>query len=178
MINIPLEYYLDRYEVTRDGRVISKEFTDTIGRVKKEIELKQGTTVDGYKKVVFCKNGCRKTYLVHRLVALLYIENPHNYPQINHKDESRDNNNVDNLEWCDVIYNNNYGDRSLKASKTTRNNKFSKPVNQYTMDMELINTYPSIMEAKRNGFHNGHIIDCCKFKTKHHKGYIWRYAND
>ena len=55
------------------------------------------------------KDGKQKSYRTHRLVAQAFIDNPNNLPEINHKDEDKTNNNVDNLEWCDSKYNHNYG---------------------------------------------------------------------
>jgi hypothetical protein len=60
---------------------------------------------DGYYQVTLSKNGTLKTFLVHRLVALTYIPNSNNYPCINHKDCNRKNNNLNNLEWCTIMYN-------------------------------------------------------------------------
>ena len=53
--------------------------------------------------------NCRKTKRVHRLVAQAFIPNPNGYKEINHKDEDKTNNRVSNLEWCDRLYNMNYG---------------------------------------------------------------------
>ena len=63
----------------------------------------------GYLRVNLFKNNKGKTHKVHRLVAEAFIPNPNNYPQVNHKDENKANNNVDNLEWCTNKYNVNYG---------------------------------------------------------------------
>lgn len=63
----------------------------------------------GYFRVALSKNGIIKRCFVHRLVAEAFRPNPNNYPQVNHKDENRQNNCVDNLEWCTQLYNVNYG---------------------------------------------------------------------
>jgi len=55
------------------------------------------------------RDGDRKKFPVHRLVASTFIPNPNNYPQINHKDEDKTNNSISNLEWCTAKYNINYG---------------------------------------------------------------------
>lgn len=70
----------------------------------------------GYYKVHLCKNGKSKYITVHRLVAQAFISNPNNYPCVNHKNETRTNNTVDNLEWCTQKYNCNYGNHSIKDS--------------------------------------------------------------
>lgn len=78
------------------------------------------------------KDGCVKRYNVHRLVAQAFIPNPNNLPEINHLDEDKTNNCVDNLEWCTAKYNSNYGNRNKKISflkrerdKQNRRNKSS-----------------------------------------------------
>ena len=84
--------------------------------------LHQCVRKSGYKQVTLCKvdeDGYRtqRVYRVHRLVAQAFIPNPKNLPQINHKDENKSNNCVDNLEWCTAKYNINYGERNAKVSK-------------------------------------------------------------
>ena len=74
----------------------------------------------GYLQVNLLDNGKQKTAKVHRLVAEAFLPNENNYPCVNHKDENRKNNNVSNLEWCTHEYNNNYGTRKEKASKTMK----------------------------------------------------------
>lgn len=165
--------YEGLYQVSNYGKVKSFNY---LGHGKIAI-LKPSTTNDGYLRVVLCVNRVRKYMSVHRLVAETFIENVNNLPQVNHKDENPSNNYVYNLEWCTVKYNSNYGSRNEKLS-FSKMNKCSKSVIQYDRDGNFINQYPSIREAERSGFRSGHIIDCCKGKTKHHKGYIWRYTND
>lgn len=79
------------YMVTREGEVINTKS----GRV-----LKQEENSCRYLRVTVCKNNKPKRYFVHRLVAIAYIPNPSNLPQVNHKDGDKQNNHVDNLEWC------------------------------------------------------------------------------
>ncbi len=71
--------------------------------------IKPNTTNKNYYFVVLCKNGIRNYCRVHRLVAETFIPNPDNLPCVNHKDENKQNNNVENLEWCTIKYNTNYG---------------------------------------------------------------------
>ena len=77
----------------------------------------------GYLQVHLSKNGKHYAKSIHRLVAQTFIPNPNNYSQVNHKDEKRDNNNVENLEWCNCKYNNNYGNRNKKISESISGGK-------------------------------------------------------
>ena len=79
--------------------------------------LKVSYTYNGYERVGLSKNNKTKKYLVHRLVAETFIPNPNNYPCINHKDENKQNNNINNLEWCTRSYNINYGNRNNNLNK-------------------------------------------------------------
>jgi hypothetical protein len=84
----------------------------------KERLLSPRTDKDGYKEVLLCNNCKRKCFKIHRLVAQAFISNPNNYPVINHKDENPSNNIVENLEWCTVKYNTNYGTTQERRRKT------------------------------------------------------------
>ena len=84
--------------------------------LKRKIEIKQYEN-KGYFGVYLYKLGERRFMLVHRIVAMAFIANPNNYPQINHIDENRGNNAVENLEWCSAKYNANYGHRREKMRK-------------------------------------------------------------
>ena len=99
--------YEGLYQVSNYGRVRSLKYG-------KEKILKQQINTDGYLHIDLYKNKKRKNYNVHRLVTIAFLENPNNYPQVNHKDENKQNNHIDNLEWCDYKYNCNYGTRKNK----------------------------------------------------------------
>lgn len=107
--------YEGRYKISNKGRV--KSLINNKGNFREKI-LKPSKDKDGYLQVGLSKNGIQKTKRIHQLVAKAFIKNPCNYPLINHKDENKSNNNVDNLEWCTVIYNNNYGTRNKRLSKS------------------------------------------------------------
>ena len=162
----------ENYQVSSFGRVKS------LGNNKKRKEkiLKQNDDGDGYLHVKFCKDGKEQSFRVHRLVAQAFIPNPNNFPQVNHKDENKANNRVENLEWCTHEFNSNYGTRNQRISEANTNHPSkSKAVVQLTLDGEFVAEYSSSKEAQRNGFHRGNIISCCRGKRKTHKGYLWQY---
>lgn len=140
--------------------------------------LKQNNDGRGYNVVTLCKNGTKTTHRVHRLVAEAFIPNPNAYPCINHKDEDKTNNMADNLEYCTVKYNSNYGTRNNRlGEKLTNRPDESKSVLQFTLDGEFVNEYPSMAEAQRQtGIDSGNISSCCRGdRYKSTGGYIWKY---
>lgn len=116
-----IEGFEGLYEVSNEGRVrgIDRYVKSSKGKLNhlKEKELQQFLK-NGYLAVRLCKDGKHKAHYVHRLVATAFIDNPDNLPQINHKNENRTDNRIENLEWCSVFYNINYGDRTEKAIST------------------------------------------------------------
>lgn len=102
------DYYINKY-----GTII--HLVRFLNIVIDAVILKHSKDYNGYHIVNLYSNKKRTTVKVHRLVAETFIPNINNYPQINHKDENKDNNSVDNLEWCTAKYNNNYGTRIDRA---------------------------------------------------------------
>lgn len=102
----------DGYLVNCDGDVISLK--------GKTPRLLSQVTVNGYKMVIMYNDGKAHLEYVHRLVAELFIDNPNNYNEINHIDENKANNNVNNLEWCTREYNINYGTRTERQSRSMK----------------------------------------------------------
>ena len=138
--------------------------------------LKPCTTKDGYLLVNLCKNGKIKSFLVHRLVAEVFIDNPDNLPQVNHKDENKLNNNAENLEWCSSSYNINFGTRNEKVAEKNTNGKQCKPILQYTLDGKFVREWKSAKQAEREGgFNQSHITHCCIGERKKHHNFIWKY---
>lgn len=154
--------YEGRYQVSSKGRVYSC-INDKI--------MKQQLNCHGYYGVIlYNKYGKAKRESVHRLVALAFIENPEHFPLVNHKDENRTNNNVDNLEWATHKYNSNYGTAQERHSINR-----GKKVFQYDLDMNLINTFNSVRRAEEYTHHDrkGITISC---KTKEsYANFYWRY---
>lgn len=140
-----IEGYDGRYQISNMGRVKSFAQDKTNGRIKKNVlNDTQYYTID-----LTDSRGVRKNWLVHRLVAIAFMPNPYGLPDVNHKDESRTNNCVDNLEWCDANYNNNYGTRNERLAKANRNNPLLS-CKVYSVDEQGNKEYfDSIMEASR-----------------------------
>lgn len=179
----PVVGYEGIYEVSDWGNVRSVDKTVNclvygkykIKRHIKSAVLKKAITTWGYNQVMLYKDSIGKHKSVHRLVAEAFIPNPNNLPEINHKDECKTNNTVENLEWCDATYNKNYGGRTNKVAKKLLNRPDqSKKVYQYTMDGELVKIWPSVSECGRNGYNERCIFGCSRGEFKQHKRYLWK----
>ena len=174
----------ENMEIWRDIKGYDGEYqVSNLGRVKslkygKEKIMKFGTNKDNYLRVILCKNNKVKTFRVHLLVAMAFLPNPDNLPQLNHKDENPSNNNVENLEWCTISYNINYGTRNKRVSKILTNGILSMKVDQFSKKGEFIKTWPSIMQVERElGIDNSSISKCCKGKNKSAGKFIFKYHN-
>lgn len=149
--------YEGLYAVTSCGKVYG---------YKRKKFLNPRRNRDGYLRVNLSKNGELKTYFVHRLVQEAYLPNPEGLLEVNHKDENKENNALQNLEWCDRSYNINYGNRTQKTSK---------PI----YCVELNRTFDGARIAARElGLDQSGVTKCCKGKQKTCGGYHWRYADE
>lgn len=166
------------YQASNLGRLrsVDREVTCMRGeghitRYKGKI-LKVRLDKDGYEKAIFSKGGKHKTPFVHRVIAATFIANPENYPVINHINEIKNDNRVDNLEWCSVRYNNVYNDRAKKA-----NVKNYKPVRATHLKTGEHLEFHSMSIAVEYGFSPTNISQCCAGEKKSHCGYKWEYIN-
>lgn len=160
--------YEGLYEVSDLGRVRSLNYNKT-GVIQ---VMKHKVNKLGYQSVHLSKEGKAKTLYVHRLVAQAFIPNPDNLPEVNHKDENPSNNRVENIEWCDRTYNNNYGSRNEKAAES-----LCIPIIQYSKDGTIVALYNGVNDAERQtGVGHSNITKCCKYIRKTAGGYIWRYV--
>lgn len=111
-----IEVFGGNYSVSSEGRVRSNGLLK--GKNSKVRILKTEMSKKGYLRVGLVKDGKQKKYLVHRLVAIAFLDNPNNLPDVNHKNECKTDNRLINLEWMSRRDNMNYGDRTKKSSTT------------------------------------------------------------
>ena len=151
--------YENMYAVTEDGRVWS---------YKSNKFLKQTLLNRGYLQVELYNNGVGKKFLIHRLVAEAYLPNPDNLPQVNHKDENKQNNSVENLEWCTEKENDNYGNRNKNIARANAT---------AVRCVELDRIFESISEAARElNLCKSNICRCLKKQSRTTGGYHWEVA--
>ena len=114
----PIEGYEGLYEISSYGRVKSVDRYDRRNQFRKGKLLKNKDNGNGYLICSLSKNGIVKNKYIHRLVAEAFIERANGLYEVNHKDENKKNNSVDNLEWCDRKYNNTYGTKTEREIKS------------------------------------------------------------
>ena len=184
-----IEGYEGLYKVSNMGNVKSLNYR----RTGKEGILKALKNRGGYLYVNLYKDGICKRCTIHRLVAIAFISNPDNLPEVNHKDENKSNNVISNLEWCSSSYNLSYNDRAKKVGKKVaeklrgrkqseehikkRAEKRSKPVIAIAKRTGLIVEFASAHEAEiETGIAHSSIIKCCKCKLNSCGGFYWMYV--
>lgn len=139
--------YEGLYQVSNLGNVKSldrKRFNGRVMANKKGQIMKQYVLKDGYCSTRLCKDGEVKNHLIHRLVAIAFLPNPQNLPQVNHKDENKQNNKLNNLEWCDRLYNNNYGTTKERNSKSKKENPPKAIMYEYNGETHCLKKWAEI----------------------------------
>ena len=163
-----IEGYEGLYQVSNMGRVRSVERTVRNGkgyRIIPEKILKPYDNGHGYLQVKLHKDGNKKQPLVHVLVATAFLGNADNLPEVNHKDENKYNNCIENLEYCSRQYNMEYS--------------LAKAIIGIDKVSGLIVEFPSAYEASRQtGITRSHICECCNGKAKSAGGFYWFYVDD
>ena len=169
---VDIKGYEGLYKINKSGEVLS---------VRSGKALKAGKNTHGYMNVVLSKNGHSRTHKVNRLVALAFIPNPNNSPYINHKDEDKPNNSVENLEWCTPKYNLNYGTAIERRSKSIKESplKKRKAVLQLSLTGNIVNEYRSTKDAAElTGIDRRQISRAINHVGKQAQGYLWVLKDD
>lgn len=157
---VPIDEYSELYLISNKGR---------LKNVKRAKIHAINLDSDGYPHYILCNNKNRKAITAHRLVAMAFIENPLNLPCVNHKDEVKTNNSVDNLEWCTVAYNNHYGTRIQRVAEA-----HSKPIAQM-LNGKIVAVYKNSYDAERKtGINFSKIRMVCRGARKRAGGYGWK----
>lgn len=172
--NLPIEGF-EHYQVSNLGNVRNTSYKGT-GTIR---TMHPCLNKEGYPTATLTSaDGEQVVRRVHRLVALAFIPNSDNLPMVNHKDETRDNNRVENLEWCDCTYNNNYGTRNERVSKSKLNTN-CKAVCQCDMNGNVIKVWECMNELNRQfGYDVGLISKRCAGRGNTAYGFKWKYEGD
>lgn len=160
--------YEGRYSISNFGRIAS--YRGGKWRILHPTVNKS----NGYVYVVLCQNGIKKSFRVHKLVANHFMQKSQEHTEVNHKDEDKTNNRVDNLEWCTKSYNINYGTRNERQRV-----HLCKAVAQYDMTGKLVAVYDSLAQAEKiTGFGKQHMCQCCRNQRPRAYGFLWRYLEE
>ena len=165
--------YEGLYQVSNLGRIKS-----LAKRGKPERIMKQTLNHKGYPNLSLCKNGKSSRRTTHREVAKAFIPNPDNLPQVNHIDGNKQNNNLENLEWCDNSYNQIHANKmGLNKHRIERVKEVCcKPIAMYDYKGNFIKAFSSLNEASiETGISNKSISYCALRKNKMSGGYKWQY---
>jgi len=164
--------YEDCYLISSFGRVMSLKRQG----VSDTHILSQKINNKGYAYCELWKEGKGKTFLIHRLVAMHFLNNPKDFScDVNHKDENPLNNNVKNLEWCSHLYNVRYS--SALHPRRKRKSKYNDPIEQIDANGNVVKKYDSPLQcAKENHFNESSILRCCRGERKTAYGFKWRYS--
>lgn len=168
----PIKGFEDLYMITTDGRVFS---------LRQYCFMETWKDTKGYEILYLKDNdGIKHIKKIHRLVAEHHIPNPDNLPQVNHKDENKSNNSVDNLEWCTNKYNSNYGTRNNRISDNHRHihKKHWVPVLMYDLEGNFIMELPNMSCAVEYGIPQSNISKVLSGERKSAGGYIFKRKGD
>lgn len=156
------------FENIKDGYFINKEgvvfsYRNMHGGLNDKPKiLKQYKKTGGYLNVALVKKDCKVRYIrVNRLVAMAFIPNHLNKPYVNHIDEVRHNNNVNNLEWV--------------TPKENNHHSLIKKVYSYDLEGNLVKIYKYASGCINDGFNQGHVCSCARGEEKTHKKHIFSY---
>ncbi len=163
----------NQYEVSSCGRIRSKDRAGINGRKLKAREIKQRVTRDGYYTVSLGATQVeQKQCVVHRLVAIAFIPNPENKPQVNHKDGDKLNNSVDNLEWCTASENMIHAHKTgLQVNpKGSESPSFIGVIDVFSKNGDFIESLYGPIDMKNKGYHAGNVYGVINGRYLTHKG--------
>lgn len=183
----PIEGFEGYYSVSNFGNVRSEDHEDQNGHFYKGRILisSYANKKTGYRHVHLSKNGIAKWYLVHRLVAKAFVENPNGYDIVNHIDNDPNNNNATNLEW--TTYKGNMEWASAQGRMKGCPTNFNKVHEQNKIPVIATDKdgnkhqFSSQVEAGRTlGVNTAHISAACRkeYGYKTVGGYTWEYADE
>lgn len=152
----PVVGYEGLYEVSSYGRVRSLDRYDSRNRFRKGRILKLSDNGRGYLIVGLHSNNKVKNFLVHRLVAEAFLPNPENLTEVNHKDEDKSNNCVDNLEWCNRNYNINYGTAKIRGRETAIKNGYWTGLSKEEYNKKYWNEHREHINEWQREYHQEH----------------------
>ncbi len=167
--------YEGLYQISNKGNVKTLPKYRRSGNgftLRPEKIMKQSINRTGYNRIGLKKDGKIKQHLVSRLVAMHFIDNPDKKPCVNHVDENKKNNTIENLEW--VTHKENMNARGLgKRMKAKFKLSNSKPLYQYTKDGVFIKKWDSGLQAQKAGYTGTAISACVHGHQNSHAGYVW-----
>ena len=179
------------YQISNMGNVRSLDRLDSKGRIVHGRILIHKKDGGGYHQVCLSKDS-RCYYLkIHRLVCEAFLPNPENKPTVNHKDENKDNNCLDNLEWATYKENAHHGTRMARCydhrdykaigkriAATKRKNGEARKVEQFTLDGQLVRQWDAIVDAARahDGTPTG--VSYAAIHGNAYRGFLWRYKKE
>ena len=157
-----------------EGLYLVSNYGDVVN-VNRGLKIPQ-VNEDGYLRVQLSKGGVQKNHYVHRLVAETFIENPLALPCVNHKDENKANNFVENLEWCTILYNNTYGTRMEKVANA-RKDKRTVAVLQFDIDGKFVRRWEGVyLACQELGVCKASVHRCIHGKQNTAGGFRWVMA--
>lgn len=167
--------YEGYYQVSNIGRVRSLDRVKRDGIKMKGVIRKPHIDACGYHLVALIKDCKVKNTGIHRLVAMAFIPNPDNLPQVNHIDEVRSHNSVDNLEWCSVAYNQNYGHRKERSSEKLKGERNGRAILTENDVRAIRKTYiPDDNEYGVRALSNKYGVKCITIQ-KILAGKLWKH---
>ena len=170
--------YEGLYKISNYGRVKSLKRYRPNGSKSQLVpeKIKKGTDNRcGYLVVTLSKSSKTKKNYIHRLVGIAFLPNPFNLPEINHKDEDKSNNKIDNLEWCSSLYNTNYGTGIIRGRKKREENGFMRKIDMYDLKGNLLKQYLCGKDIEKDGISRRAAYLACENKARSYKGCVFRF---